>query len=126
MKSDKRGDEIRISNRKKACMIEDGEREVCIDPSLPLLSLIGRKYTMLILGVIGNKGNRKNFNEILHDIPYSSSTIVSKRLKELMDSGIIKRETGGSRVNYSLTEFGQELRTSLLPLFYLSEKPKED
>lgn len=115
-----------MKNRSKACMLDDGDKIVCIDPSLPLLSLIGKKYTMLILGVIGNKGNRKNFNEILLDIPYSSSTIVSKRLKELIRFGLIQRNDASPGVTYSLTSYGQNVRTSLLPLLHLAENPKED
>ena len=107
-------------------MIEDHEHTVCVDPSLPLLSLIGKKYTMMILGVIGNKGNRKNFNEILRDIPYSSSTIISRRLKELQVLRLIQRSEDPEGVNYSLTEFGHNVRESLLPLLHLVEKVSEE
>ena len=107
-------------------MIDDGDRIVCIDPSLPLLSLIGRKYTMMILGVVGNTGNRKNFNEILRDIPYSSSTILSKRIKELIDFNLIRRNAGPDGVTYSLTEYGQSVRTRLLPLLRLAEESGVD
>ncbi len=116
----------RFQNKSKACMIEDHESTVCIDPSLPLLSLIGRKYTMMIVGVIGNKGNRKNFNEILRDIPYSSSTIISRRLKELQDFRLIQRSEGTDGVNYALTSFGKNVRETLLPLLRLGEKMQED
>lgn len=107
-------------------MIEDCESTVCVDPSLPLLSLIGKKYTMMILGVIGNKGNRKNFNEILRDIPYSSSTIISKRLKDLQVLRLIQRSNSTEGVNYSLTEFGRNVRESLLPLLHMVEKTSLD
>ncbi len=103
-------------------MIEYGDSTVCIDPSLPLLNLIGKKYTMMVLGVIGNRENRKNFNEILRDIPYSSSTIISRRLKELYDAGLIERNSGVDGITYSLTEFGENVRESLLPLLHLAEK----
>lgn len=116
----------RFQNKSKACMIEDHESTVCIDPSLPLLSLIGRKYTMMIVGVIGNRGNRKNFNEILRDIPYSSSTIISRRLKELQDFRLIQRSEGTDGVNYALTSFGKNVRETLLPLLRLGEKMQED
>ena len=107
-------------------MIDDGDRIVCIDSSLPLLGLIGRKYTMMILGVVGNTGNKKNFNEILRDIPYSNSTILSKRIKELIDFNLIRRNVGADGVTYSLTEYGQSVRTRLLPLLRLAEEPGSD
>ena len=100
-------------------MIEDNGSTVCVDPLLPLLNLIGKKYSMMVLGVIGNKGTRKNFNEILSDIPNSSSTIISKRLKDLQDYNLIQRSEGVNGVTYSLTKFGQEVRQGLMPLLHL-------
>jgi len=114
-------EDLRRENKVKACMIEYRGKNVCIDPSLPLLSLIGKKYTMLILGVIGNKGNRKNFNEIMRDIPFSSTTIISKRLHELQELRLIERNTDGNGVYYSLTDFGRRLRESLLQFFTVVE-----
>lgn len=102
-------------------MIEYKDSTVCIDPSLPLLNLIGKKYTMLVLGVTGNRGTRKNFNEILGDIPNSSSTIISRRLKDLQDHDLIQRIEGADGVSYSLTSFGRNVRDSLMPLLHLVE-----
>jgi DNA-binding HxlR family transcriptional regulator len=114
----------RIENKLRACMIYDGGTPVCVDPSLPILSLIGKKYTMLVLGVIGNMGNRKSFNEILKDIPYSSSTIIARRLKDLQDHNLIIRREGSDGVSYSLTDFGERVRKSLLPLLHTVEKTR--
>ena len=61
---DKPGDR-RISNKNRACMIEYGRSLVCVDPSLSILELIGKKYTMMIIGVIGNSGNKKNLNALV-------------------------------------------------------------
>ncbi|MGC8562715.1 MAG: winged helix-turn-helix transcriptional regulator [Thermoplasmata archaeon] len=122
----KKEDQKRFLNKNKACMIDDQNSTVCIDPSLPLLNLIGKKYTMMILGVIGNKGNRKNFNEILRDIPFSSSTIISRRLKELQDLSLIERSDVAGGITYSLTRFGKDVRESLLPLLHLTEKTSLD
>jgi DNA-binding HxlR family transcriptional regulator len=122
----KNNDMRRLENKNKACMIEGSDFTVCIDPSLPLLNLIGKKYTMMVLGVIGNRGIRKNFNEILNDIPYSSSTIISKRLKDLQDFRLIQRHDGEDGITYSLSIFGQNVRESLLPLLHLMEKTSLD
>jgi len=115
-------EQTRLSNKNKSCMIEDSDSTICIDPSLPVLDLIGKKYTMMVLGVIGNTGNRKNFNEILNDIPFSSSTIISKRLKELQEFGFILKHSGPDGITYSLTEFGLSFRDALIPLLRLMEK----
>ena len=117
---------VRYRNKSKACMIEDNGSTVCIDPSLPLLNLIGKKYTMMVLGVIGNNGAKKNFNEILSDIPNSSSTIISKRLKDLQDYNLIQRSEGVNGVTYSLTNFGQEVRQGLMPLLHLVDDKSLD
>jgi DNA-binding HxlR family transcriptional regulator len=116
----------RLQNKNKACMIEYMGKTVCIDPSLPFLDLIGKKYTMMILGVIGNRGNRKNFNEIIRDIPFSSTTIISRRLKELQSFGLIQRNKGSHGVYYSLTDFGKNVRKSLLPLLKMVESTLQE
>ncbi|MEM0158330.1 MAG: helix-turn-helix domain-containing protein [Thermoplasmataceae archaeon] len=101
-------------------MIKDGERIICVEPSLPILRVLGKKYSVLILGVIGNEAGKRNFNEILRDVPGSSSTIVSKRLKELQDSGLVRRIDNGT-VTYELTDLGKRIRKVLLPFFSLIE-----
>ena len=111
----------RISNRKRACMLEYGDSLVCVDPSLGILELIGKKYTIMIIGVIGNSGNRKNFNEILNDIPFSSSTIISRRLKELQETGLVERISESGRISYKLTDLGSKLREALHPLLILMD-----
>jgi DNA-binding HxlR family transcriptional regulator len=111
----------RISNRKRACMLEYGNSLVCVDPSLAILELIGKKYTIMIIGVIGNSGNRKNFNEILNDIPFSSSTIISRRLKELQENGLVKKISESGRISYKLTGLGSKLREALHPLLILMD-----
>ena len=115
----------RVENKSKACMIQDGDSTICIDPSLPVLNLIGKKYTMLVLGVIGNTNNRKNFNEILSDIPFSSSTIISKRLKELQEFGLILKHKGQEGVAYSLTKLVYKVREMLIPFLRFVEKRSE-
>ncbi len=111
----------RIQNRERACMLDYDGKTVCVDPSLSMLDILGKKYTMLILGVIGNKGRRKNFNEILADIPSSSSTIIARRLKELLEIGLIARMSEGGLVSYKLTELGNSVRDALFPLLKLME-----
>ncbi|MCL5783694.1 MAG: helix-turn-helix transcriptional regulator [Candidatus Thermoplasmatota archaeon] len=111
-----KSNDARVKNRNKACMIEYGESVVCVDPSLSILDLIGKKYTMMIIGVIGNSGDRKNFNEILNDIPFSSSTIISRRLKDLQRSGLVEKTNGTGRISYRLTKLGWSVREALHPL----------
>ena len=113
--------DIRMNNRNRACMIEYKGTMVCVDPSLGILELIGKKYTMMIIGVIGNSGYKKNFNEILKDIPFSSSTIISKRLRELQAGGLIEKINESGRISYKLTDFGNKIREALRPLLMLMD-----
>lgn len=112
----------RAKKRNDICMIKSGNEIICVDPSLPLFSQIGKKYTMLILAILEQDGIRKNFNEILKSIPHSSSTIISKRLKELENMKLIIRMESGEGVTYSLTQEGKEVMDSLLPFLRISEK----
>ena len=56
-------------------LIEDGTSLICIYPSINVLSILGKKYTVLVMGVIGNKNGKRNFN----DIPKPSSNMISKK-----------------------------------------------
>ncbi|MEM0156782.1 MAG: helix-turn-helix domain-containing protein [Thermoplasmataceae archaeon] len=105
-------------------MIVHEGRQICIDPSIPLLSVLGKKYTMLILGVLGNVNHGSNFNEIRRVIPGSSSTMISKRLADLTDLGLVKRYEADGRIMYSLTDLGITVRRDLIPIFsYMEEHP---
>lgn len=103
-------------------MIQSGSDIICVDPSLPLLSSIGKKYSLLILAILEKEGIRKNFNEILKSIPYSSSTIISKRLKELEEIKLLRRRETQDGVDYALTPTGMEVVESLIPLLRVAEK----
>ena len=108
----------------KSCMILHDGKQTCIDPSIPLLSVLGNKYTMLILGVLGNVDYGRNFNEIRREIPGSSTTMISKRLADLLDLGLITRYESDGRILYSLTDLGMKVRGDLIPLFmYMEEHP---
>ena len=69
----------RLENKSKACMIEGRDFTVCVDPSLPLLNLIGKKYTMMVLGVIGNRGNRTLGHKSSFTRHISTDTLFSLR-----------------------------------------------
>ena len=100
-------------NIENACMLHENGETICIDPSLPIFSLIGKRYTMLILGIIGNNNTRKNFNDIIKSIPGSNRTIIAKRIKELVAAGIVKR-CSNKIVSYELTELGYKIRKGII------------
>ncbi len=113
---------IRMKNKRETCMISYGNETICIDPSLPILHILGKKYTMLILAYLGGDGKGKSFNEILMGIPGSSTTIISSRLKELEKGQLIKKEKTEGRIIYKLTEMGSKIRESVIPLMRTVER----
>ena len=113
----------RKGRKELSCMVLVGERVVCIDPSIPILHLLGKKHTAAIIVVIGNAAGKRNFNEILNDIPFSSSTIIAGRLKELVRSGMALRDEAAEGITYSLSPMGSELRKIMIELFsYIDRK----
>lgn len=58
------------------------------------------------------------FNDIRRGVPRMSPTLLSKRLKELVEAGVIvERATGqGGAVEYKLTEAGEELRDVIMSM----------
>ena len=118
-----RPDAGRRERKELSCMVSVGEQVVCIDPSIPILHLLGKKHTAAIIVVIGNTAGKRNFNEILNDIPFSSSTIIAGRLKELVRSGIVLRNETAEGISYFLTPMGSELRKIMIELFsYIDRK----
>ena len=81
-------------------------------------NLIGRKWSMLVIGTVGNFG-RLRFHEIREKLGGVSPKVLAQRLKELERSGLLAREVYREippRVEYSLTSAGRQLRGALQPL----------
>jgi len=110
--------------KERACMIIHDMREICILPSEAVLRLIGKKYTLLIIGLLGNEKSM-HFNQVMRSVGATRSNLISQRFKELEKAGLVERKITNTRpvgVEYSLTERGQELRAKLIPLFDWIEK----
>ena len=57
------------------------------------------------------------FNDLRRGVPRMSPTLLSKRLRELVDAGVISAMPGsGSAVEYKLTRAGEELRDVIMSL----------
>ncbi|MBX8636706.1 MAG: helix-turn-helix transcriptional regulator [Thermoplasmata archaeon] len=108
----------------KACMIRHGEKTICIFPSEAILRVLGKKYTLLIIGLLGNEKGM-GFNKILESIGRPRANLLSMRFKELEVLNLIQRKVIDRRplvVEYSLTDRGCELRDNLIQLFDWIEK----
>ncbi len=71
------------------------------------LDLLGERWTLLIVRELLCGSQR--FGDIRHGIPRVSRTMLSARLRELVDSGIVERREHDGDPTYALTQAGREL-----------------
>lgn len=76
--------------------------------------IIGERWTPLILREL-MLGSR-HFNDIHRGVPRMSPALLSRRLKMLVESGIVERRATAGRSGYVLSEAGRELAPVLLEL----------
>jgi DNA-binding HxlR family transcriptional regulator len=91
---------------------------VCLCPLEGVIDVISKKWALLIVNAIGNKGSLR-FNALMEELSSISPKTLSDTLKQLRGEGLVKRENFSEippRVEYSLTEDGTELRRSIIPL----------
>ena len=81
------------------------------------IELIGKRWTGAIVSALSERPMR--FGELGKAVPGLSDRLLSQRLRELEDEGLVQREVeAGSpvRVTYSLTAVGTDLGPSLREL----------
>jgi len=91
---------------------------ICFCPLEGVIDLISKKWALLIVNALGNRGKLR-FNNLMEELGSISPKTLSDTLKELKAEGLIKRESFAEippRVEYSLTQDGAELRKSIMPL----------
>jgi DNA-binding HxlR family transcriptional regulator len=71
------------------------------------LEILGERWTLLVVRELLSGSSR--FSDIRRGIPRISRTMLSARLRELTDSGVITRAAGSNGPEYELTEAGREL-----------------
>lgn len=95
-------------------------------PATGLVQIIGRKYALRLLTVIGER-QKIRFNDLKIAMDDMSSSTLAIRLAELKRAALIERLTYAEtppRVEYKLTTEGSKLRRSLFALSkYASRKP---
>jgi DNA-binding HxlR family transcriptional regulator len=81
------------------------------------IELIGKRWTGAIVCALTERPLR--FGELARAVPGLSDRLLSQRLRELEDEGLVERDVeAGSpvRVTYSLTEAGTGLRPAIVEL----------
>lgn len=82
--------------------------ELC--PLMECMALIGGAWAPNILWYLG--AGPRRFSELKLDIPGISAKVLTTRLRELEEKGVVRREvkpTSPPSVEYSLTDLGREL-----------------
>ena len=81
------------------------------------IELIGKRWTGAIVSAMTEGPLR--FGELARAVPGLSDRLLSQRLRELEDEGLVEREVEAGtpvRVTYSLTEKGSDLRPAIQEL----------
>jgi len=77
------------------------------------LEYLGRKWAMLILLEIYKGGGRRRFGELRERLEGITSKVLTTRLKELEERGLVTREVDASavplKVEYALTAPGEDV-----------------
>jgi DNA-binding HxlR family transcriptional regulator len=77
-------------------------------PVAKAMELLDERWTMLLVRELITGSS--HFNELRRGLPRMSPTLLSKRLQQLTDAGVVERRRNGNEVSYSLTPAGLELR----------------
>ena len=85
-------------------------------PVAKAAEIVAERWTLLVLRelILGSR----RFNELRRGVPLMSPTLLSQRLRELEDSGVVERKSGTDErsVEYHLTQAGQELGPIIMSL----------
>lgn len=99
----------------------------CYCPLTGVINTLSRKYAMQLVSIIGAHDSLR-FAEIEAHLPAASTTTISARLSEFQEAGLITRTQYDEippRVEYALTDDGDEVRTRLEPLLEWATKEND-
>ncbi len=108
----------RRSPREISCMIQVDGVEYCIDPAGGIAEALGKKWTLPLIGVLGNRPKNR-FHELRDSLEGIGAKALADRLHDLQTLGLVSREVFAevpTRVEYRLTSKGVTLRKALVPL----------
>jgi len=104
--------------KKEECCTSPDEKDVCTCLVSDSLYIIGKKWAVLIVELLGKHGTLR-YNEIKKKLNRISPKSLSDQLKNLENANLIKRGIYQERtimVEYTLTNRGKGLRKSIMPL----------
>lgn len=110
--------------REDVCFIRENGKDYCIDPLDEVLTVLARRWTLFVIGVLGNKETAR-FNELKRSIPGIAARALADRLGDLSRLQLIERRVDASvsppGVSYLLTSRGRGMRKALVPVLQWAE-----
>ena len=103
----------------QGCCLKSEEKSVCICSHEKKLSVIGKKWAILILRIINTSGTAGH-NEIFTQISGITPKAFGDKLKILENSGLVEKQIVNERplrTRYFLTYDGKQLLTAMEPFF---------
>lgn len=100
----------------------------CICCATTLLQIVGRRYALRLLFLIGDRGPVR-YGDLHSEVDDASTSTLSIRLDELEGAGLIQRRTFNEtppRVEYTLTRKGYELQKRLFALSKFASRKAND
>lgn len=92
-----------------------------------VLVRIGDKWSVLVIGLLGQRGRR--FTELLHDVDGISQRMLTVTLRGLERDGLVSRTVHAvvpPRVDYALTPMGRTLLATVTDLARWAERHSAD
>ncbi len=83
-------------------------------PIAKAAEVLGERWTLLVVRELAAGSN--SFNDLRKGVPLMSPSLLSTRLKTLVNRGIVEREEQGGHVSYKLTTAGEELAPVIFQL----------
>lgn len=90
----------------------------CIDPAGGVADTLGKKWTLPLIGVLGNREVNR-FGDLRRALEGVGAKALTDRLRDLTELGLVARQIYAEvppRVEYRLTPRGVSLRRALVPL----------
>jgi DNA-binding HxlR family transcriptional regulator len=87
-------------------------------PIQGVVDIVSKKWSLLVVAVLGNT-EKMRYGEIMEELRGISPKTLADTLKQLQMSKVVERKAYNEippRVEYSLTEDGERLRSAILPL----------
>lgn len=94
-------------------------------PLTECMGLLGGAWTPNVIWCLS--GGARRFSELRADIPVISAKVLSGRLRDLADKGVVERQvmpTSPPSVEYRLTSLGEELVPAIRTIVSIGERLK--